>query len=227
MAEKLCVQKRRVYDMTCVLEGIGLLVKIQKNVVKWMPPPELLGSPVPPPAAPTRASRDEAVVGEPAVKVEDEEERNAEGDEADQSKREQQSKAEQLRQEVVLLAKAEKQYDALIRTESEQLQKLALERGAGVTLGDLCCTNDEPTLMVVQAPPGTELRVPDPYLPSASRKYELRMSTTSGSIAIRVLRQAPPTPAPSPAQPQPSSPPPPPQVPAAAAAVPQEGGVPR
>jgi transcription factor E2F3 len=34
-AEALGVQKRRIYDITNVLEGIGLVVKCSKNCVKW------------------------------------------------------------------------------------------------------------------------------------------------------------------------------------------------
>ena len=32
---KLNVQKRRIYDITNVLEGIGLIVKHKKNKIKW------------------------------------------------------------------------------------------------------------------------------------------------------------------------------------------------
>lgn len=32
---KLNVQKRRIYDITNVLEGIGLIVKYKKNKIKW------------------------------------------------------------------------------------------------------------------------------------------------------------------------------------------------
>jgi hypothetical protein len=35
-AEKLTVQKRRIYDITNVLEGIGLIEKTSKNNVQWM-----------------------------------------------------------------------------------------------------------------------------------------------------------------------------------------------
>ncbi len=28
-------QKRRIYDITNVLEGVGLIVKISKSIVKW------------------------------------------------------------------------------------------------------------------------------------------------------------------------------------------------
>ena len=34
-AEKLLVQKRRIYDITNVLEGIGLIEKKSKNNIQW------------------------------------------------------------------------------------------------------------------------------------------------------------------------------------------------
>lgn len=34
-SERLGVRKRRVYDITNVLEGIGLIEKTTKNVVQW------------------------------------------------------------------------------------------------------------------------------------------------------------------------------------------------
>ena len=34
-AKKLNVQKRRIYDITNVLEGIGLIEKTVKNKIKW------------------------------------------------------------------------------------------------------------------------------------------------------------------------------------------------
>ena len=32
---KLDVQKRRIYDITNVLEGIGLIAKYKKNKIRW------------------------------------------------------------------------------------------------------------------------------------------------------------------------------------------------
>jgi transcription factor E2F3 len=34
--EELGVQKRRIYDITNVLEGINYVEKIQKNMIKWI-----------------------------------------------------------------------------------------------------------------------------------------------------------------------------------------------
>lgn len=37
----LKVQKRRIYDITNVLEGLGYVNKIHKNSIKWIGPPHL------------------------------------------------------------------------------------------------------------------------------------------------------------------------------------------
>lgn len=34
--EELAVQKRRIYDITNVLEGIGYVEKIHKNTIRWV-----------------------------------------------------------------------------------------------------------------------------------------------------------------------------------------------
>ena len=40
VAQYLDVQKRRIYDITNVLEGIGFVEKVQKNIIKWVGEPE-------------------------------------------------------------------------------------------------------------------------------------------------------------------------------------------
>jgi hypothetical protein len=39
--ERLKVQKRRIYDITNVLEGIGLIRKGGKNRIKWIGTPDI------------------------------------------------------------------------------------------------------------------------------------------------------------------------------------------
>ena len=36
--KQLEVQKRRIYDITNVLEGIGLIIKLRKNNIRWSGP---------------------------------------------------------------------------------------------------------------------------------------------------------------------------------------------
>lgn len=36
MGKKLNVQKRRIYDITNVLEGIGYINKVGKNLMQWV-----------------------------------------------------------------------------------------------------------------------------------------------------------------------------------------------
>lgn len=175
MAEKLCVQKRRVYDMTCVLEGIGLLVKKQKNVVTWMPPVELLK-----PKAPQE--QDDGVVGEPAVS------RTGSGDgkdEHDADEIERQKAA--LQRDVAALAEQEKEYTKAIKAQCQHLQKLVKAEGACMSVDTLLSLFKENLVLVIHAPPGTELRVPDPFL-SPTPKYQLKLSSNTGGIRIRVLR---------------------------------------
>ena len=175
MAEKLCVQKRRVYDMTCVLEGIGLLVKKQKNVVTWMPPGELLK-----PKAPQE--QDDGVVGEPAVS------RTGSGDgkdEHDADEIERQKAA--LQRDVAALAEQEKEYTKAIKAQCQHLQKLVKAEGACMSVDTLLSLFKENLVLVIHAPPGTELRVPDPFL-SPTPKYQLKLSSNTGGIRIRVLR---------------------------------------
>ena len=38
MVQRLEVQKRRIYDITNMLEGIGLICKVSKNNIRWYGP---------------------------------------------------------------------------------------------------------------------------------------------------------------------------------------------
>ena len=40
IAETLQTRKRRIYDVTNVLEGVGLIQKVGTNTVQWVPPAE-------------------------------------------------------------------------------------------------------------------------------------------------------------------------------------------
>lgn len=176
MAEKLCVQKRRVYDMTCVLEGIGLLVKKQKNVVTWMPPGELLEQKLP------KEEEEDRVVGEPAVNRTGSEDGGSEH-ESDEIEEEKAA----LQRDVAELAEQEKQLSQTIKVLCRNLQAIVKKDGAWMRADTLLRLFHENLVLVIHAPPGTELRVPDPFL-TPTPKFQLKLSSNTGAIRIRVLR---------------------------------------
>ncbi|NWZ16163.1 E2F1 factor, partial [Agelaius phoeniceus] len=131
-AEVLKVQKRRIYDITNVLEGIQLITKKSKNHIQW------LGS--------------QATVGAPG-------------------------RHRLLEKELRELQAAERQLDDLIQmctvqlrllTEDPANQQYPLVEGRGwlayVTCQDLRSIVDpaEQMVMVIKAPPETQLQVSDP-----------------------------------------------------------------
>jgi len=161
VAEVLRVPKRRVYDITCVLEGIGLLTKVQKNVVKWSPPPEMIRRQPP---------REREVVCEPAV-------HRKEIDDTQVS----------LEGEIKSLAEAERQLDQAIRSETTALHDLLKNPAAFLHVRDVFTLHNENVVLAIHPPPGTELRVPDPYL-SAIPTFQLEMNNAFGPVHVRVLR---------------------------------------
>lgn len=180
MAEKLSVQKRRVYDMTCVLEGIGVLTKVQKNVVKWNPPSEMMIKKES--DDDDKESNGEEIVGEPEVSRSRREEDHA----SDGGRK----KTEELEREIMILTEREKQLDALIRAEAIKLQDLVKNPACYLTVGEVLRTRGERVIVTVKAPPGTELRVPDPYL-MAIPLFQLEFKSGTGSITVSTLRNTP------------------------------------
>ncbi|XP_010192767.1 PREDICTED: transcription factor E2F1, partial [Mesitornis unicolor] len=138
-AEVLKVQKRRIYDITNVLEGIHLITKKSKNNIQW------LGS--------------QATVGAPS--------RHPRGAELGE------------------LQAAERQLDDLIQTCMVQLRLLtedpANQHAAYVTCQDLRSIVDpsEQMVMVVKAPPETQLQVSDP-----AEAFQVSVRSTQGPIDV-------------------------------------------
>ncbi|NXQ91266.1 E2F1 factor, partial [Nyctibius grandis] len=158
-AEVLKVQKRRIYDITNVLEGIQLITKKSKNNIQW------LGS--------------QATVGAPG-------------------------RHRLLEKELRELQAAERQLDDLIQTCTVQLrlltedpanQQYPSERGwdgagwvggalgpcAYVTCQDLRSIVDpsEQMVMVIKAPPETQLQVSDP-----AEAFQVSVRSTQGPIDV-------------------------------------------
>ncbi|NWU82422.1 E2F1 factor, partial [Onychorhynchus coronatus] len=148
-AEVLKVQKRRIYDITNVLEGIQLITKKSKNHIQW------LGS--------------QATVGAPG-------------------------RHRLLEKELRELQAAERQLDELIQmctvqlrllTEDPANQQYPLVMGwdwlAYVTCQDLRSIVDpsEQMVMVIKAPPETQLQVSDP-----AEAFQVSMRSTQGPIDV-------------------------------------------
>ncbi|CAN8190920.1 unnamed protein product [Coccothraustes coccothraustes] len=148
-AEVLKVQKRRIYDITNVLEGIQLITKKSKNHIQW------LGS--------------QATVGAPG-------------------------RHRLLEKELRELQAAERQLDDLIQMCTVQLRLLTedpanqqypllLGRGwlAYVTCQDLRSIVDpaEQMVMVIKAPPETQLQVSDP-----AEAFQVSVRSTQGPIDV-------------------------------------------
>ncbi|XP_068005850.1 transcription factor E2F1 [Melanerpes formicivorus] len=139
-AEVLKVQKRRIYDITNVLEGIQLITKKSKNNIQW------LGN--------------QATVGAP-------------------------SRHRLLEKELRELQAAERQLDDLIQMCSVQLRLLtedpANQHAAYVTCQDLRSVVDpsEQMVMVIKAPPETQLQVSDP-----AEAFQVSVRSTQGPIDV-------------------------------------------
>ncbi|NWI09606.1 E2F1 factor, partial [Crypturellus soui] len=144
-AEVLKVQKRRIYDITNVLEGIQLITKKSKNNIQW------LGS--------------QAAVG-PS------------------------SQHRVLEKELRDLQAAERQLDDLIQTCTVQLRLLTEDPGnqqypslrdTYVTCQDLRSIVDpsEQMVMVIKAPPETQLQVSDP-----TEAFQVSVKSTQGPIDV-------------------------------------------
>ncbi|KFP91688.1 Transcription factor E2F1, partial [Apaloderma vittatum] len=153
-AEVLKVQKRRIYDITNVLEGIQLITKKSKNNIQW------LGS--------------QATVGAP-------------------------SRHRLLEKDLRELQAAERQLDDLIQTCTVQLRlltedpanqqyplhacvcSLTCSTAAYVTCQDLRSIVDpaEQMVMVIKAPPETQLQVSDP-----SEAFQVSVRSTQGPIDV-------------------------------------------
>ncbi|XP_015151824.1 transcription factor E2F1 isoform X1 [Gallus gallus] len=139
-AEVLKVQKRRIYDITNVLEGIQLITKKSKNNIQW------LGSQVAAGAS---------------------------------------SRQRLLEKELRDLQAAERQLDDLIQTCTVQLRLLtedpSNQHAAYVTCQDLRSIVDpsEQMVMVIKAPPETQLQVSDP-----GEAFQVSVRSTQGPIDV-------------------------------------------
>lgn len=138
---ELDVQKRRIYDITNVLEGIGLIEKYSKNKIRWNGAMRL----------------DNFGVEEGQISEEVEKEKQ----------KDQEKEIERLNSELEEYEKEEKWLDTMISTVNNQLHEMAndelYEQFAYVTYEDIKNINEDKdnTLLAIRAPPGTKLEIPE------------------------------------------------------------------
>lgn len=139
------VQKRRIYDITNVLEGVGLLEKTSKNNIRWN------GGEL----DETDPSSPLAVLQSSSYQSNEEDEENSAG------------KVE-LQAMNTQLDSAERELDELIRLATNELHSSseleANKKYAYVTYRDIRGINEfsDQTVIAIKAPSETKLEVPDP-----------------------------------------------------------------
>lgn len=150
--DALNVQKRRIYDITNVLEGIGLIQKSHKNIIRWV------------------------------------------GDSRKEDGEEQASN-----QEIDDLVKEEQKITHWIELMESELSSLTKDpnyaENAYVTFEDIkllgnLTENENEALIVIKAPPGTNLEVPDPDTTDdldELEKFKIYLNSTDGEILVYVV----------------------------------------
>lgn len=207
-ASELGVQKRRIYDITNVLEGISLIRKQSKNQVSWnMNPPKTFL----PAAEESEGSSDSDDIGSPpkitktaAVAPP--------------------STADTLRHSIDMLRKEERQLNGFLEYLTAQSRNFAApldaDRPSPDNVSDYMHVNfadvtslpiySSDTVIGIRAPAGTSLEVPDPDvgMGAGMRRFEIYLSSkrnqitgqgSGGPINVYLVRYdgAEPTPPPS------------------------------
>ncbi|XP_049340487.1 transcription factor E2F4 isoform X4 [Astyanax mexicanus] len=163
-ADTLAVrQKRRIYDITNVLEGIGLIEKKSKNSIQW----KGVG-----PGCNTREIADKLI--DLKLELEDLDRREHE-----------------LDQQRVWVQQSIKNVtdDSLNCPYPFQTMQYTL---AYVTHQDLCNCFKGDTLLAIRAPSGTQLEVPIPEcVVNGQKKYQIHLKSSSGPIEVLLVNKDP------------------------------------
>ncbi|XP_051800878.1 transcription factor E2F5-like isoform X2 [Acanthochromis polyacanthus] len=143
-------QKRRIYDITNVLEGVGLVRKMSKSMIKWMG----------------------ALQGEDEYELE-------------KRKMELKSELEDLEQKEFILDQHKLWGEQSIRNTKEDCSHLTY-----VNHEDICSCFTGHTLLVVRAPPGTQMDVPIPKaVQDSPAKYQIHLKSVKGPIDVVLLNK--------------------------------------
>jgi hypothetical protein len=184
-AQQLQVQKRRIYDITNVLEGIGLLKKQGKNHVSWNDEPPVTLSRAPEPRREGSESESDVEIGSPP--------RISKTTALSAS-----SHAEALQHEVVILRESERQLDEFLEYLTRQANAFSgmpgsdrrtylppnvddVARYMHVNFSDITSlpSYSSDTVIGIRAPSGTSLEVPDPDqgMNVGMRRFEIYLSS--------------------------------------------------
>ncbi|XP_060063115.1 transcription factor E2F5-like [Ylistrum balloti] len=164
-ADTLAVrQKRRIYDITNVLEGIGLIEKKSKNSIQWKGScpgyPTVDGIP----STPERGSRE---IADRLVILKDE--------------------IAELEQQEAELDQHKIWVQQSIKNVTDEVTNTKL---AYVTHEDICKCFKGDTLLAIQAPSGTQLEVPIPEIgPGFKKNYQIHLKSQSGPIHVLLVNK--------------------------------------
>lgn len=144
-SESLMCRNRRIYDITNVLEGIGLIEKYSKNKIRW-----------------NGAMRLDSFGLDPDAEQSEVQEKEKE--------RDQEKEIERLNEELLDIQREDSWLEDMISTVNNQLHEMAndelYEQFAYVTYDDIkklhnITEHKDSTLLAIRAPPGTKLEIPD------------------------------------------------------------------
>lgn len=163
-ALELEVKKRRIYDITNVLEGIGLILKTSKNNITWHPHPDAelaaAGDATSPPPGAGRSGELNSVLAE----------------------------IESLEDEDARLTQAIADVQARLRV---QTSKSGAAHAGFVTHEDIrrIPTLASETVIAIKAPTASRLEVPDPDEGMAwgERRYHILLKSSDGPIDVFVV----------------------------------------
>ncbi|OQS07382.1 transcription factor [Thraustotheca clavata] len=191
----LGVQKRRIYDITNVLEGIGLIEKTSKNNIHWKG-----GAGVKQAKASVDASK---------MSTDDDDSSSASSSILFPSSASMSAEVENLKAEMTKLIEEEKLIDHFIRhmtlsvkqlhdCENEQDDNEPEEKKPPgqcyISHQDIRCLPSlaDQSIMAIKAPPGTTLEVPDPDegMPTGSRRFQIFLKSDEGPVDVYLVSQA-------------------------------------
>ncbi|CDW80677.1 transcription factor e2fc [Stylonychia lemnae] len=160
-AKKLEVQKRRIYDITNVLEGIGLIEKTIKNKIRWKGTQSLLNHSIASQSQKNGISQHQTNLQQHQINNQQASFNGVNNHQLEKSIRDQEQELQTLMQE-------EKMVDNFIKDLQNELGQMSRDRAYGefayLTFEDISSLNQdsEDILIAVKAPLGTKIEMPDP-----------------------------------------------------------------